>query len=74
MANAKALLKAMKIQVAETRVAVGKPAEEIVESGSLYKVIVVTDEGRSRIPAPLPRLDRNRCRAQGARTSVLDVR
>ena len=42
VANAKALLKAMKIQVAETRVAVGKPVEEIVEVGSLYKVIVVT--------------------------------
>ena len=25
------------------------PAEEIVESGSLYRVIVVTDEGRSRL-------------------------
>ena len=29
--------------------AVGDPAEEIVESGSLYRVIVVTDEGRSRL-------------------------
>jgi nucleotide-binding universal stress UspA family protein len=73
VANAKALLKAMKIQVAETRVAVGKPAEEIVEVGSLYRVIVVTDEGRSR----LERLLRGSTATEvvrKARTSVLDVR
>jgi nucleotide-binding universal stress UspA family protein len=73
VANAKALLKAMKIHVAETRVAVGKPAEEIVESGSLYKVIVVTDEGRSH----LERVIRGSTATdvvRKARTSVLDVR
>ena len=73
VANAKALLKAMKIQVAETRVAVGDAAEEIVESGSLYKVIVVTDEGRSRFQ----RLIRGSIATdvvRKARTSVLDVR
>ncbi len=73
VANAKSLLKAMKIQVAETRVAVGKPAEEIVESGSLYRMIVVTDEGRSR----LQRLFRGSTATavvRKARTSVLDVR
>jgi nucleotide-binding universal stress UspA family protein len=73
VANAKALLRAMKITVAETRVAVGTPAEEIIESGSLYKVIVVTDEGRSR----LQRLFRGSIATdvvRGARTSVLDVR
>jgi nucleotide-binding universal stress UspA family protein len=73
VANAKALLKAMKIQVADTRVAVGRPAEEIVESGSLYKVIVVTDEGRSRFE----RLVRGSTATEvvrKARTSVLDVR
>jgi nucleotide-binding universal stress UspA family protein len=73
VANAKALLRAMKINVAETRVAVGTPAEEIIESGSLYKVIVVTDEGRSR----LQRLFRGSIATdvvRGARTSVLDVR
>lgn len=71
--NARALLKAMKIHVAETRVAVGRAAEEIVESGSLYKVIVVTDEGRSR----LERLLRGSTATEvvrKARTSVLDVR
>lgn len=71
--TAEALLKAMKIQVRETRVAVGNPAEEIVERGSLYKVIVVTDEGRSR----LQRLIRGSTATdvvRNARTSVLDVR
>lgn len=73
VANAKALLKAMRIPVHETKVSVGKPVEEIVESGSLYKMIVVTDEGRSR----LQRLLRGSVATQvvrHARTSVLDVR
>jgi nucleotide-binding universal stress UspA family protein len=73
VANARALLRAMKIEVAETRVAVGRPAEEIVEIGSLYRVIVVTDEGRTR----LQRLIRGSTATEvvrKARTSVLDVR
>lgn len=73
VANARALLKAMKIQVAEARVAIGRAAEEIVESGSLYKVVVVTDEGRSR----LQRMIRGSTASEvvrKARTSVLDVR
>ncbi len=73
VANAKALLKAMKIPVAETRVAVGKPVEEIVEHGSLYSVIVVTDEGRTK----LQRLIRGSTASEvvrKARTSVLNVR
>ena len=48
-------------------------AEEIIEAGSLYQVIVVTDEGRSR----LQRLWRGSIATEvvrGARTSVLDVR
>jgi nucleotide-binding universal stress UspA family protein len=64
---------AMRIAVAETRVAVGRPVEEIVESGSLYRVIVVTDEGRTR----LQRLLRGSTATEvvrKARTSVLDVR
>ncbi len=73
VANARALLKAMKIQVAETRVAVGNAAEEIVESGSLYKVIVVTDEGRSRFQRLL-RGSTATDVVRRARTSVLDVR
>ena len=73
VANAKALLKAMKIDVANTRTAVGRAAEEIIEAGSLHKFIVVTDEGRSRIE----RLFRGSIATEvvrGARTSVLDVR
>lgn len=73
VANAKALLMAMQIDVAETRVAVGEAAEEIVESGSLYRVIVVTDEGRSKFQ----RLVRGSIATdvvRKARTSVLDVR
>lgn len=73
VANAKALLKAMKITVAETRVAVGKAAEEIVTLGSQYKIIVVTDEGRTR----LQRLIRGSTASEvvrKARTSVLNVR
>ncbi len=73
VANAKALLKAMQIDVADIRVAIGDAAEEIVESGSLYRVIVVTDEGRSR----LQRLIRGSTATdvvRKARTSVLDVR
>ncbi len=73
VANAKALLKAMKIPVAETKVAVGRPAEEIVEVGSLYRMIVVTDEGRTRFQ----RLIRGSTATEvvrKARTSVLDVR
>jgi nucleotide-binding universal stress UspA family protein len=63
----------MKIQVAETRVAVGRPAEEIVESGSLYRVIVVTDEGRSRLQRVLRGSTATEV-VRKARTSVLDVR
>ena len=73
VANAKALLKAMKITVADTKTAVGEPAEEIIETGSLYRIIVVTDEGRSR----LQRMFRGSTASdvvRKARTSVLDVR
>ena len=71
--NAVALLKAMRIDVAQTKVSVGNTVEEIVESGSLYKVIVVTDEGRSR----WQRLMRGSTAmdvVKRARTTVLDVR
>jgi nucleotide-binding universal stress UspA family protein len=73
VANAKALLKAMKIEVLEARVAVGDPLQEIVERGSLYRLIAVTDEGRSRVQ----RLFRGSLAAEvirHARTSVLDIR
>ncbi len=73
VANARALLKAMKIDVAETKTAIGNVLEEIVERGSLYRMIVVTDEGRSR----LQRLMKGSLATEvvrRARTSVLDVR
>ena len=73
VANAKALLKAMKIPVLETKIGVGKTATEIVEAGSNYKLIVVSDEGRSRVQ----RLIKGSIASdvvRGARTSVLDVR
>jgi nucleotide-binding universal stress UspA family protein len=71
--NAKALLKALGISVAESRVAVGRPADRIIELGSSYLAIVVTDEGRSW----WQRLWRGSVAyevVRGARTSVLDVR
>jgi nucleotide-binding universal stress UspA family protein len=71
--NAKALLKALGIEVAESRIAIGAPAERIIESGSDYKIIVVTDEGRSW----WQRMWRGSVAydvVRGARTSVLDVR
>ena len=47
--------------------------EEIVESGSLYRVIVVTDEGRSRLERVLRGSTATEV-VRKARTSVLDVR
>jgi len=73
VANAKALLKAVKIDVLETKTAVGEPLQEIVERGSLYRLIAVTDEGRSRVH----RLFKGSLASDVvrlARTSVLDVR
>jgi nucleotide-binding universal stress UspA family protein len=73
VANARALLNAMKIEVAETKVAVGNPVEEIIEASSLYKLVVVTDEGRSRLQRVLKGSTAMEI-VKGARTSVLDVR
>jgi nucleotide-binding universal stress UspA family protein len=73
VANAKALLKAMKISVADTKVKVGNAAEEIVETGSLYKFIVVSDEGRSRLQRIFKKSVASEV-VKKARTSVLDVR
>ena len=73
VANARALLKAMKIPVLDSKVAVGNVVEEIVERGSLYKIIVVTDEGRTKFQ----RLFKGSVATdvvRRARTSVLDVR
>ena len=73
VANEAAILKSMGIRVDETKVAVGDPAEQIIRYGSNYKVIVVSDEGRTR----LQRIFKGSISyavVRGARTSVLDVR
>jgi nucleotide-binding universal stress UspA family protein len=71
--NAAAVLKAMKIEVVQIKTSVGDVVEEIVETGSLFRVIAVTDEGRSRIE----RLFKGSVASdvlRRARTSVLDLR
>jgi nucleotide-binding universal stress UspA family protein len=71
--NARALLKAMGIKVAQVETAVGQPSEMIIERGSSHRIIVVSDEGRSR----LQRVFRGSTAyevVRAARTSVLDVR
>ena len=71
--NARALLKAMGIKVAHVETAVGPPAEKIIEHGSGHGVIVVSDEGRSK----LQRVFRGSTAyevVKAAKTSVLDVR
>ncbi len=73
VATAKALLKAMKIPVLNTKIGIGNTSQEIVEAGSNYNVIVVSDEGRSRVQ----RLIKGSIASdvvRNARTSVLDVR
>jgi nucleotide-binding universal stress UspA family protein len=71
--NARALLKALGITIADWRVAIGNPSQQIIEFGSNHKIIVVTDEGRSW----WRRLWRGSVAyevVRRARTSVLDVR
>ena len=73
VANSQALLKAMRIDVKETKVAVGPIAQKIVELGNAYGTIVVSDEYRTR----LQRVMRGSIATdvvQKATTSVLDVR
>jgi nucleotide-binding universal stress UspA family protein len=71
--NARALLKAIGIKVKATRVAVGDPATEIIAHGSDHQIIVVSDEGRSRLQRAI-RGSTAYSVVRGARTSVLDVR
>ena len=73
VANAQALLKAMRIVVNDTKVAVGDTAQKIVEAGNAYGTIVVSDELRSR----WQRVMRGSVATdvvQKSKTSVLDVR
>lgn len=71
--NARALLKAIGIKVQDVQTAVGDPAQEIVVRGSDHKIIVVTDEGRTRLQRALKGSVAYAV-VKGARTSVLDVR
>ena len=49
VASAKSMLEEMQIDVAETRVGVGRSVEQIVEAGEDHSVIVVSDSGKSRL-------------------------
>lgn len=71
--NARALLKAIGIKVEATLIAVGKPVEQIIEHSKDYQIVVVTDEGRSRLERAF-RGSVAYAVVKGARTSVLDVR
>ncbi len=71
--NARALLKAMGIKVKDIRTAVGPAAREIVEAGSQHAVIVVTDEGRSRLQRAIKGSTAVEV-MRTAKTTVLDVR
>ncbi|MFO1088234.1 MAG: universal stress protein [Hyphomicrobiales bacterium] len=71
--NARALLKAMGIKVAHVETAVGKPARTIIEKGAGHRLIVVTDEGRTRLQRVL-RGSTAYDVVRSAATSVLDVR
>lgn len=71
--NARALLKAIGIKVKDTRTAVGDPATQIIEHGSDHQIIVVSDEGRSRLQRAI-RGSTAYSVVRGARTSVMDVR
>ncbi len=70
---AASLLEKLDIPVKETMVAIGDPVEKIVERGSKYMVIVVSDEGRSRLHRIFFGSTASEV-ARRATTSVLDVR
>ena len=71
--NTRALLKAMKIKVLDAKVAVGDVAASIVDVGSTYGTIVVSDERRSRLQRVLKGSIATDV-VKNAATSVLDVR
>ena len=71
--NARALLKAMGIKVKSIQTAVGPAAEKIAELGSDHGIIVVSDEGRSRLQRALKGSTAVEV-VRTATTSVLDVR
>ncbi|MEM7427831.1 MAG: universal stress protein [Pseudomonadota bacterium] len=73
VANAAAALKAMKIKVETTKVAVGNPAEQIIRHGSSSRLIVVTNQHLTKLQRILVGSVTNAV-VRGARTSVLNVR
>lgn len=73
VANAAAILKSLKIDVAGTKVAVGDPAEQIIRHGSSSRLIVVTNQHLSKLQRILQGSVTSAV-VRGARTSVLNVR
>ncbi len=71
--DAAEMLGKLDIPVKEKLTATGDPAQQIVERGSDYMVIVVSDEGRTRLQRILFGSTATEV-ARRARTSVLDVR
>lgn len=71
--DARELLQTLDIPVKDTKVAIGNPVEKICEHGNRYRVIVVSDEGRSRWHRILFGSTASEV-ARLAKTSVLDVR
>ncbi len=70
---ARSLLTAIGIRVRKTLTAIGRPHEEIVKAGADYQVIVVTDEGRTRLQRAIRGSTATEV-VRRATTSVLDVR
>ncbi len=73
VANGQALLKAMKINVVQTKVVLGNVVEEIVNLSADFGTVVVSDERRSR----MQRMFKGSIASdvvRAATTSVLDVR
>ena len=73
MRNARALLKAMGIKVKDMVTAVGPRAPTICAQGANHRLIVVTDEGRTRLQRALRGSTAYEV-VKSATTSVLDVR
>lgn len=73
VANAAAILKLMKIDVANTKIGVGNPAEQIIRHGSSSRLIVVTSQRQSKLQRLFHGSVTNAV-VRGARTSVLNVR
>lgn len=73
VANAVAILKSMKIDVANTKIGIGDPAEQIIRHGSSSRLIVVTNQHMTKIQRLFHGSVSNAV-VRGARTSVLNVR